>query len=174
MERNKDTVVYVLEATRAVGHSTTETLTMYIEARPGTDVVRSCKAAARDYILTDEGLAAYVGGGNSLTWDLFDRLIPDEFLERHGIRKLGYDYSDFQLDMNEELVDPPVVYIENIKWAVDKKKLPELPISCSILVSSLELEPSGKHACEDYKKKAVEWLGKRYGSEIKGCEAKII
>lgn len=171
MERNKDTVVYVLEATRAVGHSTTETLTMYIEARPGTNVVGSCKAAARDYILTDEGLAAYVGGGNSLSWDLFDRLVSDEFLERHGIRKLGYDYSDFQLDMNEELVDPPVVYIENIEWDSDKKGL---PVSCSIPVSSLELEVSNKHTCEDYKKKAVEWLGKRYGSEIKGCEAKII
>jgi len=174
VERNKDTVVYVLEATRAVGHSTTETLTMYIEARPGTDVVGSCKAAARDYILTDEGLAAYVGGGNSLTWDLFDRLVPDEFLERHGIRKLGYDYSDFQLDMNEKLVDPPVVYIQNIEWDADQKEKELLPISCSIPISALQLEASSRHTGEDYKKKAVEWLAQRCRHDIQGYEAKII
>ena len=169
----KRTTIYILKATRYIGR-TLENFDLFIEAENGVDVLKACKAAARDYVLTDKGLAAYAENGYSLNWDWFDKHVHNKFCKRHGFRKLGYRYSDFQLNMNEELVDPPVVYIQNIEWDANQKEKELLPISCSIPVSSLKLEPSGKHVCEDYKKKAVEWLGKRYGSEIKGCEARII
>lgn len=169
----KRTTIYILKAARYIGR-TLENFDLFIEAENGVDVLKACKAAARDYVLTDKGLAAYAENGYSLNWDWFDKHVHNKFCKRHGFRKLGYRYSDFQLNMNEELVDPPVVYIQNIEWDADQKEKELLPISCSIPISALELEASSRHTGEDYKKKAVEWLAQRCRHDIQGYEAKII
>lgn len=142
-----------------------ETMTLYIETKEGVDVLSACRAAAQEFATTDEGLAAYAENGNSINWDVFDRLVPNEICEKHGIRKLGYRYADSKHDMRENLVTPPRVFVDNIEWD-SRETLEEnwfWPDFCSIPVCALTPDPELGYTRKGYEQAAIKHIENNIG-----------
>ena len=91
----------------AIGHDGNETyvLSMVFEMNQGVDIIQAVKEASKEYIRTDEGRAFYRYTCNCFNWGDFWNNVPNEICEKYGFKKIDSGVSNFQVNLNEQLVD---------------------------------------------------------------------
>ena len=80
-------------------------LTMTFEVDRGVDIIQAVKEASKEYIRTDEGRAFYRYTCNRFNWGDFWNNVPNEICEKYGFKKIDSGVSNFQVNLNEQLVD---------------------------------------------------------------------
>lgn len=140
--------------------------------RDGIDIVDACKAAAREFTATSDGFCAYMHNCENFNWgDFVD--VPNTICEKYGFRKINAEFTDTDVDYNEQLIDEPAFVVSDIKWDIGgehSKAVARLPKECCIAFSDLLTDEESLEQVnpEELKDRIADYLLEGYGFCILG------
>ena len=78
---------------------------MTFRVKQDVDIVKAVKNASREFIQTELGRSLYAYNCYCFNWGDFWNNVPNEICEKYGFKKIDSGVSNFQVNLNEQLVD---------------------------------------------------------------------
>lgn len=161
--------IYTITAVENNGKGYSVVLISLKILKEGIDAVEACKAAAREYVATQEGVNVYGLKRESFNWTDFNTFVPNSVCEKYGFIKLDTAQPDRAVNCTVQLVDEPTFHIENIQWDTDGEEM-KLPTEYDLPLSWL-MDRGERYETvdvEELKDRATNYLSDEFGFCIFG------